>query len=54
MFIYLERDRKRVHVLACTSWGGAERERGRERISSRLCADNKEPDVGLDPMTVRS
>ena len=30
-----------------TSGGGAERERGRERIPSRLCTVSTEPDVGL-------
>ena len=28
---------------------GRGRERGRERIPSRLCAVNTEPDVGLEP-----
>ena len=32
-----------------TKWGRG-RERGRERIPSRLCAVSVEPDVGLDPM----
>ena len=36
------------------SWGGAERERGRERIPSRRHAVSIEPDAGLDPTTVRS
>ena len=30
------------------------RDRGRERIPRRLCAINREPDAGLDLMTVRS
>ena len=29
--------------------GGAQRERGRERIPSRLQAVSTEPDVGLEP-----
>ena len=31
------------------SGGGAERERGRERIPARLCAVSAEPDGGLNP-----
>ena len=40
-----ERARKRERV----SRGGAERERGRERIPSRLCTVSTETDVGFDP-----
>ena len=36
------------------SMGGTERERGRERIPSRLRAVNLEPNMGLDPTIVRS
>ena len=34
--------------------GEGERERERERIPSRLCAVRPEPDVGLNPTTLRS
>ena len=34
--------------------GEGQRERARERIPSRLHVVSAEPDVGLDPMTVRS
>lgn len=34
----------------CESGGGAERERGRERISRRLHIVSTEPDVGLNLM----
>ena len=44
MFIF-ERERDRVRVRACTGRGRAER--GGEKIPSRLCADSREPDVGL-------
>ena len=40
------RERERV----CTSWGQAEREEERERISSRLCIVSTEPHVGLELM----
>ena len=43
---YFERERESTHA----SGGGAERERGRERIPSRLRAVSREPDVGLDPV----
>ena len=43
LFIF-ERDRE------STSGGGAERERGGERIPSRLCAVGTEPDAGLHPV----
>ena len=33
----------------CVSRGGAERERERERVPSRLHAVSTEPDMGLDP-----
>ena len=46
MFVYFERERKSKH----TSRVGAERERGRERISSRLHTISMEPDVGLKLM----
>ena len=39
-FIYFERD--------STSGGGAERVGERERIPSRLCTVNTEPDTGLE------
>ena len=50
MFIYSERGRE------SSNRRGAERERERERIPSRLCAASTEPDVGLEltnrePMT---
>ena len=44
LFIYFERARE------STSMGGAERERERERIPSRLCTVSIELDVGLEPM----
>ena len=40
---------KVIHVCERVSGGGAERERGRERIPSRLRTVNAEPDTGLDP-----
>ena len=40
IFIYFERERE--HEL------GMGRERGRQRIPSRLCADSKEPNTGLE------
>ena len=45
-FIYFERDkeRERVHV----GMREGQRERGRERIPSRLLAVSMEPDVGFD------
>ena len=43
MFIF-ERKSRHVH----TSGEGAERERGRQRILSRLYTDSREPDVGLE------
>ena len=43
MFIF-EREREGEN-----EWGRS-RERGRQRIRSRLCADRREPDVGLEPM----
>ena len=30
-------------------YGGRGRERGGERIPSRLCTDNSKPDAGIDP-----
>ena len=39
--LFFERERK--------SRGGAERERGRQRIPSRLCANSREPHAGLEP-----
>ena len=44
MCIYLLRDRERESA----SRGGAERERGRERISSQFCSVSTEPDARLD------
>ena len=44
MFIYFERERP------STSKGGAERERGRHRIPSRLHTVSTEPDMGLELM----
>ena len=44
-FIYFERDRAR--------WGGAERERGREGIPSRLRVASAEPDAGLELTKLR-
>ena len=44
MFIYFQRERER----------GRSRERGKERIPSRLHAISAEPDVGLEPKTLRS
>ena len=56
LFIYLflmkkclflrEREREREGVRA----GEGQRERGRQRIQSRLCADSREPSVGLELM----
>ena len=43
-FIYLERERDG----ACTRGGEGQRERGRQRIPSRLPAVSAEPDVGLE------
>ena len=40
-----ERERERT-----TMRGGTQRERGRERIPSRLHAVSTEPNTGLDPM----
>ena len=40
MFIYFERERER-------EWG-RDRERGRERIPSRLCTVRAESDTGLE------
>ena len=40
-----ERERERAHKQ-----GGAEREKGRERIPSRLCTISEEPDAGLELM----
>ena len=42
-FVYLERDRD------TTSRGGADRERERGRIPSRLCTARAEPDMELKP-----
>ena len=39
---------------ACTHKQGRGRERGRERIASRLCTVSTEPNAGLEPRTVRS
>ena len=39
------RERETVRVRACTGRGRAER--GGKKIPSRLCADSREPDVGL-------
>ena len=44
LFIYLEREKP------CTSRGGAERERERERIPRRLPAASTESDMGLGLM----
>ena len=44
LFIYFEKERP----CASTSWGGAERERERERIPNRLFIVSAEPDIGLD------
>ena len=45
LFIYFEGERESV----CEQGrGGTERERGRERIPSRLHTISAEPDVGLD------
>ena len=46
MFMYFEREREPVRVHA--SKGEAERERGRERIPSRLHAVSTELNVGLE------
>ena len=43
-YIYFQRQRKRV----------GEGQRERERISSKLCTVGTEPDVGLNPQTMRS
>ena len=43
MFIYFEKERE-----AMCNWGKG-KERGKERILSRLCAVSTEPDVGLNP-----
>ena len=45
----------KVHLFilresVCAHKQGKDRERGRERISSRLSAISMEPNVGLDPM----
>ena len=47
LFIFREKER------ACEQELGRGRERGRERIPSRLCTFSVEPDVGLNPRTVR-
>ena len=39
-FIYLEREKETA--------GEAQRQRGRERIPSRLCSVNTEPNMGLE------
>ena len=49
-FIYCEREREREKEKETASWGGAEREGGRERILSRLCALSGEPDARLNIM----
>ena len=46
LLIYFERERETERE----SRGGADRERGSERIPSRLCTDSTEPDMGLEPM----
>ena len=43
MFLFILRER--------VSAGEGQRERGRERIPSRLCAVSAEPDAGLDLTT---
>ena len=37
-----------MHVCACTSRGGAERDRESERIPNRLHAVSTEPNAGLE------
>ena len=44
IYYFFERERERA------SAGEEQREKGRERIPSRLCAVSVEPEVGLDPM----
>ena len=48
MFVYIERERPRDHACCTCEWGRG-RERGRQRIPSRLCV-SMEPIVGLDLM----
>ena len=43
-----ERERERERARARKGEWGRGRERGRQRIRSRLCADSREPDVGLE------
>ena len=49
-----ERERERRHVQMSKMELGRGKERGRERIPSRVCAVSIEPDVGLDPKTLGS
>ena len=42
MYLFILRERER-------EWGGAGRERGRERVPSRLHAVSTEPDTGFQP-----
>ena len=46
---YFEREHKSKQVSMCRERG---RQRGRERIPSRLCAVSMEPNSGLDPMNL--
>ena len=50
LFMLRERKRERERGKGHVSRGGVERERGREKIPSRLCAISVEPHTGLDPM----
>ena len=46
LFIYFERDRERDRE---DSEQGRDRERGTQRVPSRLCTVSVEPDMGLEP-----
>ena len=47
--MFILRQREREHVCKNVHVGEVQRERGRERIPSRLYTVSKEPDAGLDP-----